>query len=317
MKHPPAPQEKNKKGTKTAWWRWPITAVFLGIFVYLFLREGTDEVFRAIRSIPLEVFAGALGILTISRFTVAARWQQLANQGGKMTYWRALQLTYAGLFASNFLPTTIGGDVVRFFGALQSGMESGAAAASLLMDRLVGMAGMTCFLPFGLARVWPVMTGNINTTGASAAGFLGGIISKARKFISEVWTSVQYWLRHPRRLLFSFACTLVHMWLYFNMIGVLIRALGGSLSFWEIGAIYSLTYFISQIPISISGWGLQEVSVTYLFSVLGGLDVQASLALAVLMRVFYILATLPGVLSLPGILEAKKYAEAQNTQNNE
>ena len=294
---------------KSAWWRWPLTLAFLGIFLYLFLREGTNDVLNAIRSIPWLVFLGALGILTLSRFVVAARWQQLANQSGKMPYAQALQLTYAGLFASNFLPTTIGGDVVRFFGALQHGIESGTAAASLLMDRLVGMAGMTCFLPFGFIRVLPLITSSSALSTAGLTGLWGGLLEKGRKFAVEIWSSVKYWRHHPKRLMAAFGLTLIHMWLYFSMIGLLIRSLGGTLSFWEIGAIYSLTYFVSQIPISISGWGLQEVSVTYLFSALGGLNMQASLALAVLMRILYITATLPGVVSLPWILEAKKNAE--------
>ncbi len=308
---------EGRRKKNATWWRWLLTAIFLGIFIFLFLREGTDKILLAIQAIPLAVFGGALGLLTISRFVVSARWHQLADQTGKMPFWRALQLTYAGLFASNFLPTTIGGDVVRFFGALQCGIDSGAAAASLVMDRIVGMAGMTCFLPFGLVRVWPLMMGSLNTANISMAGFFPGLLEKIKRFIKDVWASVRFWLHHPARLLASLSFTFLHMWLYFTMIGMLIRALGGNLSFWEIGAIYSLSYFISQIPISISGWGLQEVSVTYLFSNLGGLDVQASLALAVLMRILYILATLPGVLSLPGILEAKKYAEAQKNPLSE
>ncbi|MCK7481603.1 MAG: flippase-like domain-containing protein [Candidatus Moduliflexus flocculans] len=52
-------------------------------------------------------------------------------------------LTFTGLFASNFLPTTIGGDVVRLAGAMQMGFDRAVCLASIAADRLIGMAGMT------------------------------------------------------------------------------------------------------------------------------------------------------------------------------
>jgi len=64
-----------------------------------------------------------------------------------------LRLTFAGLFANNFLPSTVGGDVVRLAGAMQARYDSAISAASLVIDRLVGMAGMTLFLPLICSRV--------------------------------------------------------------------------------------------------------------------------------------------------------------------
>ena len=64
---------------------------------------------------------------------------------------------------------------------------------------------------------------------------------------------------------------------------------------------------VTLIPISINGFGLQELSVTYLFLHVGGMSAAASLGLAVLIRIIWMLASLPGAVFLPSILLAISY----------
>ncbi len=73
-----------------------------------------------------------------------------AQQIAKISFRQSLRITFAGLFASNFLPTTIGGDVVRLAGAIQYELDAATSTASLVVDRLVGMAGMAMMVPFSL-----------------------------------------------------------------------------------------------------------------------------------------------------------------------
>ena len=77
--------------------------------------------------------------------------------------------------------------------------------------------------------------------------------------------------------------------------------------YWLIGGLWSLVYFVTLIPVSINGLGVQEVAITFAFSTLGGASEQSSLTLALLIRTLFILASLPGAIFLPGILpEVKK-----------
>jgi len=68
--------------------------------------------------------------------------------------------------------------------------------------------------------------------------------------------------------------------------------------------LWSLTYFITLIPISINGYGLQELSFTFLMSNVAGLAPVASLTVAVLIRAYFMLSSLPGAVFLPSILSA-------------
>ena len=90
----------------------------------------------------------------------------------------------------------------------------------------------------------------------------------------------------------------------FASIYLFVDDLGRHVSFWMIAGVWSLTYFITLIPISINGFGLQELSVTYLFLHVAGLSAAASLGLAVLIRIIWMLASLPGAVFLPSILLA-------------
>ena len=78
---------------------------------------------------------------------------------------------------------------------------------------------------------------------------------------------------------------------------------------WLIGGLYSLVYFVTLIPISVNGYGLQEISMTIIFSNLGNATVSNGLTVALLFRTLMLLASLPGVLFLPDILSASKTSD--------
>ena len=69
------------------------------------------------------------------------------------------QITFAGLFAANFLPTTIGGGVVRLTWTIRLGYDQAVCVASLVADRLVGMAGGANGLASRLPRSWALFPG--------------------------------------------------------------------------------------------------------------------------------------------------------------
>ncbi len=123
------------------------------LLVYLLNQQGWSDIRAALSRIEVWRFFFALCLIGISRFAVAARWYVLLKSSrSEITWWQSTRLTFAGLFATNFLPTTVGGDVIRFAGALQMNFDAVVCAASLLVDRLIGMAGMAMAVPFGLPR---------------------------------------------------------------------------------------------------------------------------------------------------------------------
>ena len=125
------------------------------LLIFLFSSVGTEELMSSLRKISSGTILLIVALIFVSRLATFARWHSLLQIESVKVNWKdSLRLTFAGLFAANFLPTTIGGDVVRLAGAMRLGIGGSLAAASLMVDRLIGMAGMAIVAPLGLVPVF-------------------------------------------------------------------------------------------------------------------------------------------------------------------
>ena len=299
------------------WWRWAITIIAIGLFIYV-IYKSKDDFLITMQTASLGYALGGLALLFISRQAVAARWYALLKTSEKpINYLDTLKLTYAGLFATNFLPTSIGGDLVRFIGMVQSGVDSALVLASLIMDRIVGLAGMSLMVPGGVFLlshpIQPIAFTISSSFAFSVSGLmprLDGLWQKLLAFIRKLIQDLLFWLKRPKNLLLSLFFTLIHEALLFGMLWFFLRSVGADVSFWVIASIYSLSYLATLIPLSIGGLGIQEMSITYLYSHFGGVSVQAALALAVLTRMAFVFNSLPGAFFLSSIL--RKQNEEKN-----
>lgn len=302
-----------KATTRPNWLRLLSTLVALALMVYL-LRQHWTEITDAITRIEPARFALAMGFMLISRLAVSGRWHALLRAAGVPITWRqSIRITLAGLFAGNFLPSTVGGDVARLAGALQLGYDSAVSAASLLVDRLIGLVGMALAVPVGVQELLAsgVLQASIpaGPRALAVSGPLGKLLGWVRSVIARVVKAVRLWLSHPSALLGSLFFTLVHMACIFAAMYIMLEDLHDPLSYWTIAGLWSLVYLITLVPFTINALGLQEISITFAFSQLGGVSEPHSLMFAVLVRLLFMLASLPGALFLsdvlPGISKAQ------------
>uniref|UniRef100_A0A7C4KFR2 Flippase-like domain-containing protein n=1 Tax=Anaerolinea thermolimosa TaxID=229919 RepID=A0A7C4KFR2_9CHLR len=304
------------RGRRISLWRVGGTLLSLGLLGYLISRQGWGEFAGVVRGIPAGYLALALGIVLCSRVFVTLRWYVLLRSAkARISLWQTFQLVFTGLFSSNFLPSTVGGDVVRLAGGVFLRIDAGVVAASLVVDRLVGMAGMALLLPVGLAAVLS-SPGGLNPAGQawnlSLTGMLPrlqGLRERGLRFLRSLLQSLVTWLRHPAGLGGAFACTFGHMLATYLTVEVLLRGMGYDMPLWQIGGLWSFSYFFSLAPLTINGLGLQEVSIAYLYSHFGGIPMQTGLALAVLLRLFFMLASLPGAIFLPMLGSERRSGE--------
>ena len=272
------------------------------VLIVILVREGGwDEVLNALKQMSLTRILISLALVMLSRFFVSGRWYILLRSGNvKISFSRSLALTFTGLFANNFLPTTIGGDVVRLAGAMQLGYDRAVCLASIAADRLMGALGNAFTLPFGLI---PILGGAAHSQVLESVA-LTGLWSQAWRFVGRTLQTFVVWFRRPVAMLGAVGCTWGHMLCTVTTMYVLIGGLGGHVNFWLIAGLWSVTYFVTLLPISINGYGVQEFSLTYLFHSIAGLSTAESLTVAVLIRALYIAVSLAGAFYLPGILAA-------------
>ncbi|MCS6992225.1 MAG: flippase-like domain-containing protein [Anaerolineales bacterium] len=278
-----------------------LSALLLGFL----LAVNWGEVQTALRQIALHHFLIAFGLVFVSRLFTVLRWYILLRSGGvPISLAETVSLTFTGLFASNFLPTTIGGDVVRLAGAIQRGYDRAVCLASIAADRLVNMAGMSLTAPLGLYQIWlaaPPAASAVLSAGMVASPF-HTIRQKTWHFLRRTLESLAFWLQKPGFLFLALLAGLANMLCLFGANYVLLRALGADLAAWRVIGIYSLAYFVGLIPISINGYGWQELTSSALLAGLGGVVPSLGAAVAVFNRLLMMIASLPGAFTLPGVL---------------
>jgi hypothetical protein len=116
---------------------------------------------------------------------------------------------------------------------------------------------------------------------------------------------MQVWLHRPLALLAALAFTWVHMLCTFGMVWLLLIGMGEQISFWLVMGLWSATYFVTLLPISVNGMGVQELAMTFFYANIGGISPSSGLSLALLTRLIQMLASLPGALFLPQILAGR------------
>jgi glycosyltransferase 2 family protein len=291
--------------------RWVGTLLALVLLIYLLRQQGWAEIIYAFRQVPLWRFILALGLTFISRFAVTGRWHVLLRSAEiKIPFRQTLQITFAGLFASNFLPTTIGGDVVRLGGVIRFGYDRAISLASLVVDRLVGMAGMgmaALTLIFSLPELFHALKFSLS---ASIVVMQTGWWYKAKERLKgafmQIFDALRLWLSQPKSILGALAFTWIHMLCVFGSIWILLPGLGETMSFWRIAGLWALTYFVTLLPISVNGLGVQELSLTFFFTTFGRISTANALTIAIFMRILPMFASLPGAFFIPGMLAGDK-----------
>ena len=239
----------------------------------------------------------AAGLIMLSRLCTVARWHTLLRSGGiPIPFKDTLRLTFAGLFGSNFLPTSVGGDVVRLAGAMQMGYDRAVCLASIAVDRLVNMTGMSLAAPLGIYQLFQV------APAAAQAITLAGLWEKGWGFFRKTLASLTIWLKKPFSLLTAFAFTAGNLLCVSGAYYFLIQGMGDNLPYWQILGLVSVGYFLGLMPFTINGYGWHETIMITLFVQVGGVNSGTTAVVVVLQRLLMMLASLPGALTLPGIM---------------
>lgn len=116
-----------------------ISVAFLGFFAWSF-RDNYHGVALAIRETDLVALAAGFAVILASTILMGWRLKLVFQaQGLKLSFKDATHLTFVGLFFNNFLPSAVGGDLVKAYCAsVQTGQRMKTFSACL-MDRIFGL----------------------------------------------------------------------------------------------------------------------------------------------------------------------------------
>lgn len=109
-----------------------------GLLAWVLSRVPLPSLWNAVNGCGWPWIVLSFAVVNACMFVSALKWQLLLNaQHIRLSFTRVLSFYYVGLFANNFLPSSIGGDAMRIYDAARASGKAGEAAASVVMERLL------------------------------------------------------------------------------------------------------------------------------------------------------------------------------------
>jgi uncharacterized protein (TIRG00374 family) len=275
-------------------------------------------VLGVLRAVDLRWVLLAAALAALDRLLVALRWRGLLVAAGlRVGPLRALRVQLLANFLGTFLPGSLGVDAVRAT-ALYRGGESGALVlAATLVDRLGHVAAGTSagalalllqaaeWLPTGARLAAALSLAGVACTlgllwftaarGPALAAFALRLPLRVRGAVQRTAAAFAAYAGRKRALGRAALFTLVILAVRVLCVRALVQAAGAQVPLSGLLLVIPLQWLLLMLPITIGGFGLQELGYV---SLLGLLGVPAAVAVSVslLEHVVVHAVVLPGAL---------------------
>jgi uncharacterized protein (TIRG00374 family) len=293
-------------------------AVSLGLFAYIFHKVDARHLWEIMRTAKFPFLASAIVIYLIIQVLSAYRWRLLLIPlEMEVPFAKLLAYYFLGMYSNLFLPSAIGGDVVRIYYLNKVTRRLSGASTSVFLDRDLGLAALLMIstvvaaitgISFNGAPLAPIFALiSVAFVGANLVIFykpsyrlLHKLLSllkmkKADEKVERLFNSVNSYRGAWRVLSLSLVVSIL-----IQLGGVLVNLLNGSaIGLQTRGGATDYMVFIPaimliiMIPLSIGGLGWRELSFIAFFKSVGATEAQA-VTLALLWFAVQVLTSLPG-----------------------
>lgn len=252
-------------------------------------------------SIPLFVLAASLFLVDVILISLRLR---LLFDGEKLriAFGRIIQLSFIGYFFNNFMPTAVGGDIVKAYYAHKQTKQTAKSFIAVFMDRFLGLFSFVLIAVIALAISWgntDILLKKIVLAFAvfGMAGFtlimnerIAKIILKALsgfkiwrigERLSKVYMAVHEYKNKKGLILKAIGISLIAQGVYFSIVYLLAKSIGANPVFTAVFLIMPVVSVISMLP-SLGGLGLREGAMVILFGPMIGRDNAFSLSILLL-----------------------------------
>ncbi len=317
-------QDQRDQPAPRAWWKRPwarLTGSALVLGLLLLVLPGR-EILAAIQRVPLWAWAAATVVYCALHLVGVVKWRLVMNAGGAgLPLGAALRGYYVGLFANNFLPSLVGGDVVRAATAMKRARNATGVLLGSVVDRMLDIIGLATLSGVAAltytASVGPRVRQMIWLSAALAAALTIGLVvlvlfvPRFQAFSRlRAWQKVQAALRAvsaaPGAVLSAYLLGLALQASLVVLTWWLGRLLGYSIPLHAWLVVWPLAKVASVMPLTQGGIGVREAAQAVLFAPLGVAAAQA-VAVGLAFEVLTLLGGLPGglLLLVPGHAEPR------------
>ena len=285
-------------------------AVSVGLVWFAFSKIDMITTWATLRAIAPVAIAGALLLLCAQLLLAAIRLKVLLGAlSARYSTARAFEVLLIGAFFSQTMISFVGGDAMRIWRIVRSGISLPVAAKSVLFDRVAGFAGLFVLMlaatPF-LVRIIPtpeMLAGQALIVLAALAAVAGvfvvrrmpGMLPQGRIMMltrDVVDSGLAIWRQMGAAFLIvglSIAIQLINVVVLYVIgegLGVHFRFVDGLL-------LFPTVLFLSMLPISVAGWGVREGAMMTAMGLVG-VPGHQSVALSVCFGLCLVAISLPG-----------------------
>ncbi len=268
-----------------------ISISFIILLLYI-MRDKYPQIIKALASTKAFIFILGVLCFVFAVFIASIRLRLIIEaQEIPVTFKEAVSLTFIGYFFNNFLPTSIGGDVVKGYYLSHKTDNKTGSYASVFVDRIIGLATMIFMAFMALFFVQEGVVDNtikyiiyIITLGCILAivfmtnerlakrfSFLLFLVRPIGEKLKKLYAMIHRYQYKKTLMLKSFAISFMSQMLFFTSFGIVAFSIGSRMPVKDLLIKMPIISIMSLLP-SINGLGIREGSTVALFGPLIGQD---------------------------------------------
>ncbi len=320
MKTQPSPTPPPRSRLKSVLTLGGKIAVSAGLLVWLFSRVDFVRLWSYARTASAAWLIAALGVYTVTLLIGTWRWSLLLGAQAVKVPGKHLVSSYlVATFFNNFLPSNIGGDVIRIRDTVAPAGSKTLATTIVLIDRGIGLLGLVLVAAVGAsagadlagsttAPVWPpVLWGSLLLAMALSAPAVlvpegvGRMLQPLRVFhhqwvtdrIVKITDALGRFRERPEALAGCFGGAVAVQALMVVFYVSIAHSMRIPVSPWHLAVIVPMSFVVQMLPVSVNGFGVREATFSFYFTRLG-LPIESALIVSFVGAALVILFSVSG-----------------------
>ena len=286
----------------------------------LFSKIDAGRLWATAKRASLVWLAAALSVYLVNVMASIWRWRLLLDAQEVDVPARTLLGSFlVALFFNNFLPSNIGGDVIRIRDTARPAGSKTLATIVVLTDRVIGLMGLVLVAALGAtmaaaaaghgpAPIWPtwLWVGFLIATALSAPVVLapagvGRILQPLTVFhpewvggrIEHVTAALARFRDRPAALASCFGGAVFVQTATVTFYVAVAYALAIHVTAWDLAVIVPISFIVQILPVSVNGFGVREATFSFYFTRLG-LPIESALLVSLTGTALIMLFSLSG-----------------------
>lgn len=265
------------------------------LIAVLFSRIDAAHLWAMARTAAPSWLLAALALYLLMILASAWRWGLLLRAQGIVFRFRTLMSSFlVATFFNNFLPSNIGGDVVRISDTARAAGSKTLATTVVLIDRGIGLLGLVLLAALGATAVPRLVTaGGFGGPVFLWAGFAVAMIVTAAavlipqalpqllkpvRLLHPEWvderlgrlaSALARFRDAPAALFGCFAGAVVVQAVLVGFYLAIARSMAIPIGFTELAVIVPISFLVQMLPVSVNGFGIREATFGLYFARLG------------------------------------------------